>query len=84
MPPIRRARRRANSRFPPDPRPRVRKPKWHGKGWREFGDTLWFNVHRSWAKFTRGEEARETDSLDHLVDQLESKYQVSFPLSSLL
>ncbi|KAF7866708.1 hypothetical protein EAF04_005550 [Stromatinia cepivora] len=37
-----------NPRYPRDTRIQPRKPKWHGKGYREYRISLYFQLHRSY------------------------------------
>ncbi|ESZ92719.1 hypothetical protein SBOR_6884 [Sclerotinia borealis F-4128] len=63
-----------NPRYPRDTRVRPRKPKWHGKGYREHGSTFFFQLHRSFSGgngFSRSFQVRELQNMHELLDSLQ-------------
>ncbi|KAF7947415.1 hypothetical protein EAE96_008503 [Botrytis aclada] len=74
---------RPNPRYPRDRRARLRRPQWHGKGYRQSGHILFFQLHRSCTSgrgFSRYFESSETanmhDLLDGLKDALSRGYEL--------
>ncbi|THV53600.1 hypothetical protein BGAL_0046g00060 [Botrytis galanthina] len=74
---------RPNPRYPRDTRARLRRPQWHGKGYREGGDILFFQLHRSCSSghgFSRYFESFETASMHDLRNRLENALSREYEL----
>ncbi|ATZ55445.1 hypothetical protein BCIN_12g00410 [Botrytis cinerea B05.10] len=74
---------RPNPRYPRDPRARLRRPQWHGKGYREYGNILFFQLHRSCSSgrgFSRYFESHETANMHDLLDGIESALSREYQL----
>ncbi|KAF7921669.1 uncharacterized protein EAE98_008516 [Botrytis deweyae] len=74
---------RPNPRYPRDTRARLRRPQWHGKGYREGGDKLFFQLHRSCSYgrgFSRYFESYETANMHDLLGGLENEVSRDYKL----